>query len=222
MIKENRFWEITREETLREFCKQARKEDLIWSSGSFADYEPVIEAIVEGGFPVYIEVDKERIFWTMKKPNNYSIFEKIQSELIDLQPAPVKQPGIYFVDENHNEQYFTFDAYLKDTKRFAEKVKAARSFRIGEYVCVVDEGQIYSTYYDWFEENNIPVKIAARYVFNPPASYSIPKGTYEIVAKGPHCSSKEMLYAIQPLEDKCCIAPCIYLINHFGLASAKA
>lgn len=75
--------------------------------------------------------------------------------------------------------------------------KKATTYKIGDSVRVVDFGQQYTTYSDWFEENNIGINFAARYGYGRSCEKDRNK-VYTILAYGPHSSREDiMLYLIE-------------------------
>lgn len=70
-------------------------------------------------------------------------------------------------------------------------------YKVGDTVRVVDFGQQYTTYSDWFEENNIGINFAARYGYGRSCEKDRNK-VYTILAYGPHSSRTDiMLYLIE-------------------------
>ena len=67
-------------------------------------------------------------------------------------------------------------------------------YKVGDNVRIVNFGQQYTTYSDWFEENNIGINFAARYSYNVSCEKD---KVYTILAYGPHCFHTGMLYLIE-------------------------
>lgn len=67
-------------------------------------------------------------------------------------------------------------------------------YEIGDSVRIVDFGQQYTTYSDWFEENNIGINFAVRYSYDVSCEKD---KVYTILAYGPHCFHTGMLYLIE-------------------------
>lgn len=90
-------------------------------------------------------------------------------------------------------QNFTSNYFLPLRYKEEETV----SYKIGDSVRVVDFGQQYTTYSDWFEENNIGINFAARYGYGRSCEENRNK-VYTVLAYGPHCSREDiMLYLIE-------------------------
>lgn len=87
-------------------------------------------------------------------------------------------------------QNFTSNCFLPLRYRDNETIL----YKVGDTVRIVDFGQQYTTYSDWFEENNIGINFAARYSYNVSCEKD---KVYTILAYGPHCFHTGMLYLIE-------------------------
>lgn len=67
-------------------------------------------------------------------------------------------------------------------------------YKVGDNVRIVNFGKQYTTYSDWFEENNIGINFAARYGYNVLCDKD---KVYTILAYGPHYFHTGMLYLIE-------------------------
>lgn len=83
-------------------------------------------------------------------------------------------------------------------------------FDIDDKIIVVNNGQIYSSYNDWFTENSIPTTISKKFTRNRIDVGNL--GT--IVATGPHANSGDTLYAIENENNK------VFIIGEKGIALA--
>lgn len=89
--------------------------------------------------------------------------------------------------QNFTSNYFLSLRY-QDTE--------AALYKVGDNVRIVDFGQQYTTYSDWFEENNIGINFAARYGYGRLCEKDRNK-VYTILAYGPHSFHTGMLYLIE-------------------------
>jgi hypothetical protein len=88
-------------------------------------------------------------------------------------------------------------------------------FEIGESVVVENDGANYSTYCDWFRENEVR-ELLGYYQYRGDLGEGKEAGTeYTVVARGPHHAQSRGLYAIQDRNDR------VWLISERGLESKK-
>lgn len=90
-------------------------------------------------------------------------------------------------------------------------------FMVGDIVQVVDIGACYTTYCDFFRENDISIDIAARYRYDFPLSEIIrenPDVLFKVMAVGTHGIDGTKIYAITALGDW--VEHC-YLIGERGI-----
>lgn len=93
-------------------------------------------------------------------------------------------------------QNFTSDYFLP--LRYQENESTL--YKVGDSVRIVDFGQQYTTYSDWFEENNIGINFAARYSYNTSCEKN---KVYTVLAYGPHSSREDiMLYLIEEKDTR--------------------
>lgn len=71
--------------------------------------------------------------------------------------------------------------------------KAKDVIHIDDWVKLVNDGAVYSTYAGFFKYNNLPIGIAAKYAYG---SNNLRKGRYKVVEIGKHESTKETIYVI--------------------------
>ena len=72
----------------------------------------------------------------------------------------------------------------------------AALYKVGDNVRIADFGKQYTTYSEWFEENNIGLNFAARYGYDILCDKDKDK-VYTILAYGPHDFRTGMLYLIE-------------------------
>lgn len=113
----------------------------------------------------------------------------------------------------------TMGKYIQMLKEKEKEWKEMRPpLKVGNEVKIVDDGQMYTSYYQWFKENNVDLDIASRYAFEN--NQQINKNVlYKIVAVGYHVSDKNLkMYAIQRAD--CSIGGYVFLINEYGIKKA--
>lgn len=84
--------------------------------------------------------------------------------------------------------------------------------KVGDDVAIVNAGELYSTYYDFFEENDLSLNIAARYAFRGEASTMF---KHRVIYIGKHTKDGEDVYVIENKLNKT-----IYLIGGKGIVKA--
>lgn len=84
--------------------------------------------------------------------------------------------------------------------------------KVGDDVAIVNAGELYSTYYSFFEENDLSLNIAARYAFRGEASTMF---KHRVIYIGKHNKDVEDVYVIENKLNKT-----IYLIGRKGIVKA--
>ena len=111
------------------------------------------------------------------------------------------------------EKPTSFNSWLKDVTR--------PPIKVNDFVELIDVGQLYSTYFAWFKENNVDIDIAARYAYAREGNPST-CGYYRVLAIGKHINDDSMtMYAITKEEDYIQGASPVYLINNRGIRKVQ-
>ena len=134
-----------------------------------------------------------------------------------------KDPGITVTLSDGREFVYDINKALNDINDFNEWLSdiTRPSIEVGDFVELVDVGQLYSTYFAWFKENNVDIDIASRYAYareNNPSTY----GYYRVLAVGKHIDDDNVtIYAITKEEDYVQDASPVYLINDRGVKKVQ-
>lgn len=88
-------------------------------------------------------------------------------------------------------------------------------FKIGDVVKVKDMGRKYTTYADWFEEQDISPSVAARYKYGSNDRLDLNQ-TYKVIAIGKHGASNDVLVLIEVIN-KWGTDGAVYLFGEEGL-----
>lgn len=210
------------------FINAGKMYNLRWLDGHIMDSE-VTDVFRKKTFPFVLEVDN----------NGYVSFDKHLAKSVPFKHfAPVdpkniempltllvnqKNPGITVTLPDGREFVYDIDNALKKPTSFNNWLKdITRSpIKVNDFVELVDVGQLYSTYFAWFKENNVDVDIAARYAY---ARESNPStcGYYRVLAVGKHIDDDSMaIYAITKEEGYIQDASPVYLINNRGIRKVQ-
>ena len=134
-----------------------------------------------------------------------------------------KDPGITVTLPDGREFVYDIDNALKKPTSFNSWLKdiTRPPIKVNDFVELVNVGQLYSTYFAWFKENNVDVDIAARYAYareGNPSTY----GYYRVLAVGKHIDDDSMaIYAIAKDEGYLLGASPVYLINNRGIKKVQ-
>lgn len=126
-----------------------------------------------------------------------------------------KNPGITVTLDDGSEFVYDIEEALEDPDYFHDWLKdiTRPNIKIGDTVTITCPGQIYSTYHNWFKENNVDVDIASRYAYGDECSPSTTH-TYIVLAVGKHSENSLMtMYAISATL----YGNKVYLINDKGI-----
>ena len=125
-------------------------------------------------------------------------------------------PSITFKSADGTTEVFyanSFVDYKDEIIKRVEEFISQTKFSIGDIVYIKNNGKSYTTYVDWFKDNNVSYEVAARYCYGVIPTES--RNKFRIVAAGPHAISKQLLYAVTMVdgEDKR-----IYLMGEEGIS----
>ena len=210
LIECNR-WKVMTKADFDKFCVEAHDLGFKWASGEIMINHEMREAIYKSVFPAYflLEYPSVYISGAHGAAREYKPAKAIEKK------SQKNEPGILLTLPNGDQTFYDLEDYENVVKE-VKKALAEPKFKIGDRVCVVRDKQYYDSYVDWFEENNVPVKIAAKYAFDRDFVYDSESEVYEVLAVGKHQSGEDgYLYAIQHLNNS--YSP-VYLFNERGLA----
>lgn len=202
--------------------------NLRWLDGHIMDSE-VTDVFRKKTFPFVLEVDE----------NGYVSFDKHLARSVSfkhfahLDPKNIempltllvnqKNPGITVTLPDGREFVYDIDNALKKPTSFNSWLKdiTRPPIKVNDFVELVDVGQLYSTYFAWFKENNVDVDIAARYAYAREGNPST-CGYYRVLAIGKHIDDDSMaMYAITKEEDYVHGTSPVYLINNRGIKKVQ-
>ena len=96
-------------------------------------------------------------------------------------------------------------------------IEIEKPFKVGDIVKVVDDGELFEYYDDWFQEYNIPYEYALRYCWGNGPDVSGLASHFKIIAIHKHLKFKdENLYLIQKTDEEA-----VYLIGERGIENIK-
>ena len=203
-------WKVTSKADFDKFCVEAHDLGFKWASGEIMISHEMREVIYKSIFPQYFLLEFPYVYIDAPRgvARDYKPTKTIEKK------SQKNEPGILVILPNGDETFYDLEDYEEVVKE-AKKALAEPKFKIGDRVCVVKDKQYYDSYADWFEENNVPVKIAAKYAFNQEFIYDSESEVYEVLAVGKHQIGDGYLYAIQHLNSS--FSP-VYLFNEKGLS----
>lgn len=197
---------------------------LRWLDGHTMDSE-VTDVFRKKTFPFVLEVDENGYVSFDKNLGKSMAFKhftyldpkNIETPLTLLENQ--KNPGITVTLPDGREFVYDVEDALKKPTSFNNWLKdiARPPIQVNDFVELVDVGEIYSTYFAWFKENNVDVDIAARYAYAREGKPST-CGYYRVLAIGKHIDDDSAtMYAITKEEDYIRSASPVYLINNRGI-----
>lgn len=194
--------------------------NLRWLDGHIMDSE-VTDVFRKKTFPFVLEVDKNGYVSFDKHLANsvtFKHFAHLDPKNIEMPLTLLvnqKNPGITVTLEDGREFVYDIEDALVDPDYFHDWLKdiTRPNIKVGDTVTITCPGQIYSTYHNWFKENNVDVDIASRYAYgdecDPSTAY-----TYFVLAVGKHSENNLMtMYAISATL----YGNKVYLINDKGI-----
>lgn len=202
-------WKVESQADFDKFCVEAYKEGFKWASGEQMFNHEMREAICKGDFPQYFLLEYPSVYIS----GAHGAAREYEPTKIIEKKSQKNEPGILLTLPNGDQTFYDLEDY-EDVVKEVKKALAEPKFKIGDRVCVVKDKQYYDSYVDWFEENNVPVKIAAKYAFDREFIYDSEFEVYEVLAVGKHRGGDGHLYAIQHLNSS--FSP-VYLFNERGL-----
>ena len=196
--------------------------NLRWLDGHIMDSE-VTDIFRKNTFPFVLEVDENGYVSfdrNLGKSITFKHFAHLDPKNIEM---PLTLPGITVTLPDGREFVYDIDNALKKPTSFNSWLKdiTCPPIQVNDFVELVDVGQLYSTYFAWFKENNVDVDIAARYAYAREGNPST-CGYYRVLAIGKHIDDDNMvMYAITKEEDFVHGASPVYLINNRGIRKVQ-
>lgn len=125
-------------------------------------------------------------------------------------------PSITFKSADGVTEIFyanSFADYKDEIIKRVEEFTLQAKFSIGDIVYIKNSDKSYTTYTDWFKDNDVSYELAVRYCYGVIPTEG--RNKFRIVAVGPHAISKQLLYAVTMVdgEDKR-----IYLMGEEGIS----
>lgn len=202
--------------------------NLRWLDGHIMDSE-VTDIFRKNTFPFVLEVDENGYVSfdrNLGKSITFKHFARLDPKNIE---APLtllvnqKDPGITVTLPDGREFIYDIDNALKKPTNFNSWLKdiTRPPIKVNDFVELVDVGQLYSTYFTWFKENNVDVDIAARYAYAREGNPST-CGHYRVLAIGKHNDDDDVtMYAITKGEGYVNGAGPVYLVNNRGIKKVQ-
>ena len=202
--------------------------NLRWLDGHIMDSE-VTDIFRKKSFPFVLEVDNNGYVTfdkNLEKSVTFKHFAHVAPKNIEMPLTLLvnqKNPGITVTLSDGREFVYDIDNALKKPTSFNSWLKdiTRPPIQVNDFVELVDVGQLYSTYFTWFKENNVDIDVAARYVY---ARESNPStcGDYRVLAVGKHIDDDSMaIYAITKEEGYIQGASPVYLVNDRGIRKVQ-
>lgn len=221
------YWKLNDIEDYDNFIAQASKEGCRWAAGQALEDALMRSGVIHLGFPVIMEIDNDEkavSITSIHKEKQANDFKKNHKPIVPLKDEIVAAPDVAditvlsFKDSNGNTLNFTEEEVRDNLEDILKTIhERFTSFKVGDRVRVVNPGHAYSTYSDWFEENQIAVSIAARYAYNQEVKENT-VGTVKFIGK--HKMDKDKtLYLIE--VDQNWIGKPFYLVEASGLKMEK-
>lgn len=198
--------------------------NLRWLDGHIMDSE-VTDIFRKKPFPFVLEVDMKGYVSYDRNIGKSVTFKHLMCAEPEKPLALLvnqKNPGITVVLSDGREFVYDIDRALNDINDFNEWLSdiTRPPIKVNDFVELVDVGQLHSTYFAWFKENNIDIDIAARYAYmkNTPSTC----GYYRVLAIGKHTNDDSItMYAITKEDDYVQDASPIYLVNNRGIKKVQ-
>ena len=217
------YWKLNDIEDYDNFIKQASKEGCKWFAGQVLEDTTMRSGVIHLGFPLIMEINNDEKTVSITSANKEKFagdFKKHYKPIVPVKDRIVAIPdsadiiALSFKDNDGNTLNFTEEGVRDNLEDILKTIrKRFTSFKVGDRVKVTHPGLSYQTYYDWFEENQIPVSVAARYAYGQ----SVKQNTSGIIKFiGKHRSEKDkILYLIE--SDQTWQSQPFYLVEASGL-----
>ena len=195
------YWKLNDVKDYDNFIKWANKEGCKWLAGQAMEDATMRSGVIHLGFPFVAEVDNEDKIVSLapagkeKQANDFKkyynstiatistgIITPLKNEIVAM-PDPAEITALSFKDSDGHTLNFTEEGVRDNLEDILKTIrKRFTSFRVGDRVKIVNPGQSYQTYSDWFEENQIAVSVAARYAYGQSVKENTP-GTIRFIGK---------------------------------------
>jgi hypothetical protein len=154
----------------QKFLELGGKIGLTWADGSEMDSSTSV-AIGGEHFPFVLEISKNgdvMFDHHLAEATNFKTACAPKTENSMALLANKKNPGITVTLPDGREFVYDVDDALKKPTSFNSWLKdiTRPPIKVNDFVELVDVGELYSTYFTWFKENNIDIDIAARYAYS--------------------------------------------------------
>jgi hypothetical protein len=219
------YWKLNDIEDYDNFIKQASKEGCKWFAGQALEDTTMRSGVIHLGFPLIMEIDNNEKTVSIASANKEKFagdFKKHYKPIVPVKDRIVAIPdsadiiALSFKDNDGNTLNFTEEGVRDNLEDILKTIRNRfTSFRVGDKVYIINDKQYYDSYADWFEENNVPVKIAAKYAFDQAFVRDFDSEGYKVLAVGEHKGGDGKLYAIQLFNSS--FSP-VYLFNEKGLS----
>lgn len=203
-------WKVASKADFDKFYVEAHDLGYKWASGESMISHEMREVIYKSIFPQYFLLEFPYVYIDAPR----GVARDYEPSKVIEKKSQKNEPGILLTLPNGDQTFYDLEDY-EDVVKEVKKALAAPKFKIGDKVRVINDKQYYDSYADWFEENNIPVKIAAKYAFDQAFVRDFDSEGYEVLAVGEHKGGDGKLYAIQLFNSS--FSP-VYLFNEKGLS----
>lgn len=206
------------------FINAGERYNLHWLDGAPMNSETT-DVFRKNVFPFVLEVDENGCvsfdkYLAKSIPfEHVTHFEPKETEIPANLMVNQKNPGITVTLPDGREFVYDIDDALKKPTSFNSWLKdiTRPPIQVNDFVEIVDVGQLYSTYFSWFKENNVDIDIAARYTYSRESNPST-CGYYRVLAIGKHNEdNNRIMYAITKEEDYVHGPSPVYLIDNRGI-----
>ena len=205
----------------QKFLELGDKIGLTWADGSEMDSSTGV-AIGGEHFPFVLEISKNgdvMFDHHLAGATNFKTACAPKTENSIALLTNKKNPGITVTLDDGREFVYDVEDALNKPTSFNNWLKdiTRPPIKVNDFVELVDVGQLYSTYFAWFKENNVDIDIAARYAYVR-ESYPSTCGYYRVLAIGKHIEDDSItIYAIAEEEDYIQDVSPVYLVNNRGI-----